>query len=332
MTALEQSAKGHIYASSGASEADGTQKPVATLAIQVYGLMRSGNHAIIDWIKNQYPGQSICFLNNIALGPSDPYQDYVQIELTNIPSDLGVESLRRHPKDVLIYSYEDRSSLETGNGSLLQTLFDPTNQTIVKRNLLSYQHHFTTGILRDPYNCLASRIALIRKRGALGGTTDLQLIKENWKQIARKALSLEAQPKDNEQVILYNKWVESNSYRREISRKLLGTYQDNSLATISGYGGGSSFQVKKRFSFRTALSKVSKKWKKALHPATLASLPNHINSLMVPHLDTAQLSSRWEALATDEEYRDLFRDTELVGLSRDLFGVLKNEQAFLDSL
>jgi hypothetical protein len=58
---------------------------------------------------------------------------------------------------------------------------------------------------------------------------------------------MKSQPKDDEFIILYNKWVESESYRRDISRQLFGTYQGHSLATISDYGGGSSFQVKKRF-------------------------------------------------------------------------------------
>lgn len=332
MTSVDQPEKGQISANPGSSEPSNKSTVAAKLALRVYGLMRSGNHAIINWIRDQYPGQSICFLNNIPLKSTDPYQDYVQIELRNIPGNLSIESLRNHPKDVLIYSYEDRASLEADNGSLLETLFDDANRAIVRRNLLTCQHHFTTGILRDPYNCFASRLTLIRKRGSCGGITDLQLIKENWKQIARKALSMKSQPKDDEFIILYNKWVESESYRRDISRQLFGTYQGHSLATISDYGGGSSFQVKKRFSFRTALSKTSKKWTKILNPAMLAQIPNHINSFMVPHLDATQLNSRWEVLGADEEYRQLFHDPELVMLSRELFGQLKNEQAFLDSL
>jgi hypothetical protein len=305
---------------------------ITNIVIRAYGLMRSGNHAIINWIQQQFPDQSICFLNNITLGASDPYRDFVQIELKNIPEQLPTEALRQLNKHLLIYSYEDRASLESGNGSLLDTLFDAANHQAVSSNLLGHRYHFTTGILRDPFNCFASRIALIRKRGALGGVSNMDLIKENWKQIANKAISLQSQPEVDHIIILYNQWMESDSYRREISRHLMGTYRNNTLDSISTYGGGSSFTVKKRFPLRATLRDASMKWKKALDPANIRHIPSYLRSRMVPKLDTNQLNSRWISLANDDEFRQLFRDKELIDLSHHLFGRLQNEQAFLNSL
>jgi hypothetical protein len=306
---------------------------VNTIAIRTYGLMRSGNHAVINWIQNQYPGQSICFLNNVKPGPCDPYHNFVQIELSNIPDDLPIENLRHTSKHLLIYSYEDRASLAEENGSLLDTILNPANQQTISDYLLGCRHCFTLGILRDPYNCLASRMALIRMRGKLGGLSNMELIKDNWKQIARLAISLQSQPENDHTIILYNKWLESKAYRKEISHKIKGSYADNSLDSIPIYGGGSSFTLKQRLPLRATIRDASRKWKKVMkNPSAVLSLSSFLKSRMVPLLDANQLNSRWQNLANDDEYRELFRDKELIDLSRELFGSMKNEQSFLNSL
>lgn len=311
-------------------------EPTTEIAIRAYGLMRSGNHAIISWIENQYPGQSICFLNNIKLDSTDPYKDFVQIELHNIAADLPIETVRHLKKHLLIYSYEDRESLASGNGSLLDAVLDAEKHRIVSGSLLGYRHHFTTGILRDPFNCFASRLALIRKRGALGGVSDMTMVKENWKQIARKAISLEAHPEDGHIIILYNSWLESDAYRRKISDLLMGNYKDNTLTSIPFYGGGSSFDVNRRLRWRATLIDASKKWKKALSPTGIRKIPNYLRSRLSPQLDTNQLNNRWLTLANDQEFRELLRDKELIELSRHLFVKLHKArtplQKFLASL
>ncbi len=48
------------------------------IEIRVYGLMRSGNHAIIKWIQDQYSGHITCFLNNVAHGTVIPTQTTVR--------------------------------------------------------------------------------------------------------------------------------------------------------------------------------------------------------------------------------------------------------------
>src|SRR5262245_45614434 len=76
------------------------------------GLKRSGNHAVINWIGQQFPGTKVDFLNNCR--PCESPQD------TKHPQD-SPESILFHDyridrdtgrfdeKDCLIYSYEDRS-------------------------------------------------------------------------------------------------------------------------------------------------------------------------------------------------------------------------------
>ena len=38
------------------------------LEVRAYGLMRSGNHAIIEWAQSQFAGEITCFLNNLGMG------------------------------------------------------------------------------------------------------------------------------------------------------------------------------------------------------------------------------------------------------------------------
>jgi hypothetical protein len=46
--------------------------PRNALELRVYGLMRSGNHAIIEWILGLFPAAKTCFLNNVDHGNKDP--------------------------------------------------------------------------------------------------------------------------------------------------------------------------------------------------------------------------------------------------------------------
>ena len=162
------------------------------------------------------------------------------------------------------------------------------------------------------------------------------LFRSNWKQIARKAISLETQPEAGHIIILYNRWLESDDYRRKISSLLMGSYKDNTLTTMPFYGGGSSFEVNRRLRWRDTLVDASKKWKKALTPTGIRKIPNYLRSRLSPQLNTNELNSRWLTLANDEEFRELFRDTELLELSQHLFEKFHHKRsalpAFLKSL
>ena len=305
---------------------------VNTILIRFYGLMRSGNHACISWIQNQFPGRTTCFLNNIRHGPCDPYKSYSHIELNGIPSDLPVESLRRFEKHLLIYSYEDRISLVSKGGSLMGVAFDPETEEVVNGNLLSHRYRFSIGMLRDAYNCFASRMQLINARGGCGGVTDMHLVKENWKEMARKAIELQENPAEGHMIILYNKWIASADYRRALSRRLMGTFSDNSLDIIPRYGGGSSFQAKPQSAWLDIARDVSTKWKLLLRPGTLLRIPDYLRAKSRPRLDIMDLTNRWRLFEESDQFRELFRDEEVVELSRRLFGEPENVRLFVSSL
>lgn len=211
------------------------------IEIRVIGQMRSGNHAIIAWLQNLYPNKSICFLNNIRHGDYDPFENYAQIELTGIDELTDTDTLKNSNKDVLIYSYEDSKSLEIENVDFISSISNESFERNREQYFGKSNHRFDVIIIRDPFNCLSSRLVLLRKRGPMGGLDNLTLIKENWKILAKKALQIREKSNADEIVINYNKWISDNTYQAEIAKKLMGIYAVSSLDNISKYGPGSSF-------------------------------------------------------------------------------------------
>ena len=61
-------------ARAGPSRAVALSEP---LLIRVYGMRRSGNHAVIDWLRRNMPGETV-FLNDCAAG--DPYASFQALE------------------------------------------------------------------------------------------------------------------------------------------------------------------------------------------------------------------------------------------------------------
>lgn len=260
------------------------------LELRVCGVMRSGNHAIIEWIINQHADQPACFLNNILHGNHDPYTNYRQRVLYGFDEAIDTEELRNANKRLLIYSYEDRSELENNQVDFLSSATQPGYELSRRALLKSSQHFIDVLIIRDPFNCFASRFKLLQTRGAMGGLSEPKLIVNNWKTTAKAALSINACLEPDKMLIRYNHWVTDLEYRKQLSKALLGTFNDASRAKIAQFGGGSSFQ----------------------DGATLADPQQNPDSLKV--------SERWKQMQTDETYLRAISAPEVLELSERLFG------------
>ncbi len=269
------------------------------LELRVCGLMRSGNHAIIEWIMQQHAGHAVCFLNNILHGDHDPYKNFRQIVIQNISETIEVEALRNLEKRLLIYSYEDRAELEIENADFFHSVFQPSFEAKRSHYLKESEHFFNIFIIRDPFNCLASRIKLIRTRGSLGGTSDLRLIVHDWEMLARVAIQLITHPRDNNIVISYNRWVTDIDYRKQLSVRLFGAFCDSSMDRMSTFGGGSSF------------------------------LPS--NSQNEPLVSTADLKvfDRWQLFKSDPDFLQAIADPTILELSEKIFGELPGTREML---
>ncbi|MGD1805710.1 hypothetical protein ACP6PL_09770 [Dapis sp. BLCC M126] len=81
--------------------------------IRVAGMKRTGNHAIINWVKSQHTGE-VGFLNNVSAN-ENPYRYKYKNLQDNFPehNKWAIEHNRKPAKinfikrDCLIYSYED---------------------------------------------------------------------------------------------------------------------------------------------------------------------------------------------------------------------------------
>src|SRR4051812_45182470 len=93
-----------------------------TLELQVFGLRRSGNHAVIAWLAQQYE-RPIVFLNNIR-----PFRDpFTHFLMGRVPNAIPIgkmdadetERLRAERKNLLLLSYEDINLRKLARADLL---------------------------------------------------------------------------------------------------------------------------------------------------------------------------------------------------------------------
>lgn len=297
------------------------------LEIRAFGLMRSGNHAIIEWIQNQFTGEATCFLNNVKHGDHDPYNSYEQRVLTGIDGQIDTETLRLTKKRLLVYSYEDRHELEAENRTLLESVFQPDFEKKRQFYLGVSAQRFDILIIRDPFNFLASRLKLIQVRGPQGGVRDLSLIIKSWKDLAREAIRLAQTPESGKIVANFNHWVDDRSYRQRLSRLLMGTFTDSSMSNTSEYGGGSSFRDSDKLTIRM----IAARWRELLNVKRYARLGHYWKRLTTPD-KKEKVFERWKHLSEDNKFRALFFDDEVLSLSEELFGEISGTREFVRSL
>ena len=263
--------------------------------------MRSGNHAIIEWIMQQHTGQPVCFLNNIRHGDYDPFNNYAQRVLHGIDENIETEELRLLEKRLLIYSYEDRAELELQGVDFFRSVFDSSFEVNRRAYLNGSKNFFNIFIIRDPFNCLASRIKLLQTRGSLGGASDLRLIMHDWETLARVALELITRPRNNNIVISFNRWLTDIEYRKSLSAQLFGVFSDTSMSKVSTFGGGSSFH------------------------------DSATNNSLAPVVADLKVFERWQLFKTDPDFLQAIAYPGVFELSEKLFGELDGTRELLAS-
>jgi len=298
------------------------------IEIRAFGLMRSGNHAILEWIQNQYPGQSSCFLNNVVHGDHDPYTSCAKRVVVGFDDNIETELLRMTKKHLLIFSYEDRAELAFENRDFLSSFQQSNFEIHRKRYLRESNNTFNLLIIRDPFNCLASRLKMIETRGVAGGLEDLDLIAYNWKILAREAISLIRAPKPGKIVVKFNQWATNKDYRKELSRSLLGTFNDSSKRHISHFGGGSSFDGPGKLTLNVAI----KRWRNIFKKVHFTKLDTYWKRLRAPSASSMKIFERWKFYTDHNRFRTVIRDSEIIELSEQLFGELPGTQEFVKSI
>ncbi|WP_148306638.1 hypothetical protein [Gemmatirosa kalamazoonensis] len=291
------------------------------LELRVCGLQRSGNHAIITWIVEQFAGRPACFLNNVRHGDHDPYVVAPQrfaYGMDGVPQ----EAWRDTPKDLLVYSYEDDAKRLLPNAtSLLASAFSPAFEARREAYLGRSARRLDVLILRDPANNFASRLKKLEK---LTGVKDLPTIVAYWKELARAAIAVEERGDEDTVVVLYNRWFADRKYRQTLSRRLGGTFSDASLRHVSEIGGGSSFD-KTAMSADLTYGDVFKHWRKLFRPQTYRRLGEYWKRLNGAR--QMKVMDRWKDFEQDPRLHDMLADPELQALSRRIFGERSAERA-----
>lgn len=226
--------------------------------ISVFGLRRSGNHAIQNWIIRQNDA-SFVHLNDCKLyGKSkNPYENFSKATISGINpltyhqgmlkyrrylkyllhpkveylygrnrSELDRESLKNYrSKSLLLHSYE-HYSLDQVIGDWFETQRD----NFVGKS----QQRFDVVVLRDPFNVFASLIHRGEDMNQVG------CVIQKWIEHAREYLGLTNYFK-NRVCISYNQWFTDKDYRQQVAKSLDLKFSDAGINTVVSVGKGSSF-------------------------------------------------------------------------------------------
>jgi hypothetical protein len=208
-------------------------RPDARIFVQ-YGMRRSGNHAISDWLLRKL---DVRYFNNIV--PMRP----IYAGKRSVP-DLS---------DFFTWyiSHRRRKCRSWHQRLLLQFARAPRRAYVTLEDLPVGLRAFAGNlpvnilVLRSFENMMSSRIRkpfvaelrppYPRKMGPI-----LRHIVETWKEHARCYLRLDGASRGRV-AILFDAWFEDGAYREAICRRLDVPPGDEGINRVSGKGGGSSF-------------------------------------------------------------------------------------------
>ena len=216
-------------------------RPAASLApdfrpgpvLRVFGMRRSGNHAILDGFLRNAPGGNAVFLNNCKKA-QDPLASHRSLELrrggapvrlTDELNDLGATLAQAGPRPLTIVSVEDAMP---GDRDLARPrpIWDSEEQVVV--------------IYRGFLNWAASLLRKIKGNSRYGAMERARIMTNACRTYGR-ALDLVSRP-GAVHPVLYDRWIASEGYRRDTLQALGLDTRDLGLGEVQRYGGGSSFQ------------------------------------------------------------------------------------------
>jgi len=206
---------------------------------RVFGLPRSGNHAIISWLLRNAAPDGYVFANNCA-AQKDVFESAYQLEIdgkifwSKEKKERGVAPLlaRRAPHPFTLVSYEGAMPFLPPKGGLFTPDIDPD------------AYAFDVVILRSFLNWLASLVTLYEKEGPKRGREPLEVAQWilttviRYKQVMR---SVNEGLPARFTLIRYDDWAASEEERARLLAAMDLPVLDNGLGDTARYGGGSSF-------------------------------------------------------------------------------------------
>ena len=272
----ELSVPNSVESNSEGSQHRGTPK----WGIKIYSLRRSGTHAITNWISSHFTG-NIFYANDVLNRHSNLESGFECDVLPAIDGRVRVplDFSSSNSSDVSIAIFEDVNFGSIWEGEEKAFSGKRTNLRIL--------------VLRDPFNMLASRMALTKRKKSKFITD--RMLKTNgnvpvcvsiWKSYARQFLELKKTNSSSDIAVNYNRWAVDGSYRHEISEQLNRPFTDSEKERVPGDGFGSSFDG--------------------------VRLNNNASKMKV--------LERWRSFEDDPDFKRWINDDELQSLSEDIFG------------
>ena len=199
------------------------QEPSPTF-IHLFGIRRSGNHAVINWLSEGLRGdgeRSVVHVNNVADKPTRPERQPIYIK--------GKVALL-HP-DFVVLSYEDRTLSERHN--------------LEHRKRFSNDRDIDVAVLRSFPNLIASQVQRRRNIQEQGLENrpimrlGLAAVRDAWVENAQAIRDSNASGVTG---VLFDRWFTDRDYRDEIAQQIGFTNTDSGLDHVPDPGsGGSSF-------------------------------------------------------------------------------------------
>ncbi|MEM9399968.1 MAG: hypothetical protein AAF984_07140 [Verrucomicrobiota bacterium] len=218
--------------------------------IRVTGLRRSGNHAIMNWVRKQHKGE-VFYINNARV-KVNPFRHVYEEQVRKLEDDDiqgwrtgDIERWRREAlgeflfKNCLIYSYEDQP-IEAFSDRTFEARHDLYfGKSKVRYDLI---------LIRDPFNLFASRLRASERGKSVDYQMDFMKVKshksslpELWIDYAREYLDETRYLQNIKVPVNYNLWVLDKEYRRQVAEKLAMDFTDAGFDEVMTNGGGSSF-------------------------------------------------------------------------------------------
>lgn len=206
---------------------------INALEIVFVGCPRSGNHAVINWLRRQASGLHL-HLNDctaeknpfdvnfgVTWGRKTAWFDHYQLPLWD---DTFRHRLRR---ELLIRSYED-CALERILCHSVEEHHDAWLGQSERRVLII--------LLRDPYNFLASNFRRFQHQPAQEITRKLARLRSIWLGHAEHFRKTQKDSDPNTLGILFNRWVWDQPYRQSIAAALELQFSDRGKANVARFG------------------------------------------------------------------------------------------------
>lgn len=204
--------------------------------LRVFGMRRSGNHAITGWLARNAPGSGSVFLNNCSVA-RDPLSTFRTIEVNGAhgPAGRARDNLSAHTSPatdgaLLMFSYEDSSPAEGLRG---RPISGPFEESLVDHDVIIYRSflNWSASLLRKMQGNPA--FSLVRRNAVLLRAIDTY----------SRVLGLVGQETAPGLIpVCYDNWYANPSYRADRLARIGLEARDNTLGAVQSYGGGSSFQ------------------------------------------------------------------------------------------